>query len=66
MEIYIWQFRTKKKLSLCQLEELTGISKSTINNLENAKTSPTLRELELLAKAMDCKIVDLFDSDYKI
>lgn len=65
MEILTWQARTKKRITLVQLAKLTGISKSTLNNIENSKTSPTLMELEVIAKALGVKITDLFDSDYK-
>lgn len=65
MEVLTWQARTKKNLTLKQLEVLTGISKTTLNTIENGKTSPTLRQLEAIAIALDVKISDLFDSKYK-
>ena len=57
MKILTWQARNSKKV--------TGISKSTLNNIENEKVSPTIAELEAIAKALNMKITDLFDSDYK-
>lgn len=48
-----------------QLEQMTGISKTTLNYIENGVTSPTLRQLEAIASALDVKITDLFDSEYK-
>ncbi len=65
MEILLWNVRTQKGYTLKQLEKLSGVSKSTIDNIENGITSPTLYQLELLAKALDVKITDLFDSKYK-
>lgn len=65
MEILTWQARTDRDLTLKQLEALTGISKSTLNTIENGITSPTLRQLEAIAAALDVKITDLFDSEYK-
>lgn len=65
MEILTWQARTNKNLTLKQLEELTGISKTTLNTIENGKTSPTLRQLESIAIALDTRISDLYDSEYK-
>ena len=65
MEILTWQARTDRHLTLKQLEALTGISKSTLNTIENGITSPTLRQLEAIAAALDVKITDLFDSEYK-
>nr|DAO53222.1 MAG TPA: Helix-turn-helix XRE-family like protein [Caudoviricetes sp.] len=65
MEVLTWQARTKKKLTLVQLEALTGISKTTLNDIENGKTSPTLRQLYAIATALDCNVSDLYDCDRK-
>lgn len=65
MEILTWYARDRKNVTLMELSELTGISKSTLNNIENGKVSPTIEQLEIIAKALDCKISDLFDSLYK-
>ena len=65
MEILIWQARTKRCLSLRQLETLTGIGKTTLNNIENGRVSPTLQELETIARALDMRISELYESDYK-
>ena len=65
MKILTWQARTKQKITLIQLEKMTGISKTTLNYIENGITSPTLRQLETIAIALNVRITDLFDSDYK-
>lgn len=65
MEIRTWEARTAKNITLVQLSKMTGIGKSTLNNIENGKTSPTLFQLELIAIALGVKITDLFDSDCK-
>lgn len=65
MKILTWQARYNKKVTLVRLSKMTGISKSTLNNIENEKVSPTIAELEAIAKALRMKITDLFDSDYK-
>lgn len=65
MKILTWQARNNKKVTLVKLSKMTGISKSTLNNIENEKVSPTIAELEAIAKALNIKITDLFDSDYK-
>lgn len=65
MQIRLWEARTNKHLTLVQLAELTQLSKSTLNNIENAKTSPTLEQLETIAKALNVKISDLYESEYK-
>lgn len=48
-----------------RLAEKSGIGKSTLNNIENGKVSPTLFQLELVAIALGARITDLFESDYK-
>ena len=65
MEMLTWQARTKRGLTLRKLEELTGISRTTLNDIENGKVSPTLWELETIARALDMKISELYESDYK-
>lgn len=65
MEILTWYARHEKNITLKELEKMTGISKSTLNNIENNKVSPTLRQLEIIAKALNVKITDLFKSAYK-
>lgn len=63
MEILVWQIRDKKGVSLRKLERMTGISKSTLHNIENRKKSPTLDELEVIAKALKCAMTDLYESE---
>lgn len=65
MEILTWQARTNRNLTLKELAEKTGISKTTLNTIENGKTSPTLRQLEAIAIALDTTISVLYDSKYK-
>ena len=65
MEILTWQARNNKKVALVKLSGLTGISKSTLNNIENGRVSPTIKQLETIAKALGVKISDLYESQYK-
>lgn len=65
MNILTWQTRTKKGLTLKQLEAMTGIGKTTLNNIENGLVSPTLQQLETIARALGVKISDLYESEYK-
>lgn len=37
MKILTWQARNSKKVTLVKLSKMTGISKSTLNNIENEK-----------------------------
>ena len=43
-----------------ELAELTGIGESTLYDYESGRTSPTLRALEKIAKAMGVRIRDLY------
>lgn len=65
MKILIWRVRKSKHISLRELSSKTGIGKTTINDLENQKNSPTLMQLESIAKALECRITDLYESNYK-
>lgn len=65
MDILTWRARYMKGMTLEELAKLTGISKSTLNNIENGKTSPTLDQLKAIAKALDTRITLLFEDEYK-
>lgn len=65
MDILIWKIRQKMALTLRDMENLTGISRSAINNFENGKVSPTMNQMEYIAKNLNVRINDLFDSPYK-
>ena len=59
------EMRTAKGLTLMELAKKSGIGKSTLNNIENGKVSPTLFQLETIAIALEVRITDLFESEYK-
>ena len=63
--IKLWEIRTAKGLKLEAVAAVTGVSKSTLNSIENGKTSPTLANLEKIAKGLGCRISDLYESEYK-
>ncbi len=65
MKILTWYARNSRNLTLVESEKLTGISKSTLNNIENGKTSPTLLQLECIAKSLQMTISDLYESEYQ-
>lgn len=56
----IRDIRKSKGYSIMKVRELTGLSKSTISELENDKSSPTTETLGKLAKALDVNIEDFF------
>ena len=61
----LWNIRSERNITTRELANLSGISKSEINYIENERYSPRLSQLEKLAAALDIGIVDLFDSEYK-
>lgn len=61
MTYKVWQLRTAKGYSLRELEEISGVSKTIINNIENGKANPTIETLLLLAKALDVELSALFE-----
>ena len=65
MKILLNKIMYDKNISVRQLSMMTGISKSTINNIANGAYSPTLDNMELLAKALKVHISDLYESEYK-
>ncbi len=65
MEILLWQARTNKGWVLEQLEKKSGVSKATLNRIENGQTSPTMDVMEKVAKALNIRISDLYESEYK-
>lgn len=66
MKVLLWETRTSKGFTLMELAKKSGIGKSTLNNIENGKVSPTLFQLETIAIALGVKITDLFESEYKL
>lgn len=65
VRILLFDVRTSKGYTLRRLEEESGISRTTINNIENGKVSPTFDQMEKLAIVLGEKIENLYDSDYK-
>ncbi|MCI9641223.1 MAG: helix-turn-helix transcriptional regulator [Eubacterium sp.] len=47
-------------LSVRQLEELSGVGKTTINRIENGSGNPTVEVICQLAIALNCSPHDLF------
>lgn len=57
----IRNIRKSKGYSIMKIKEITGLSKSTISELENDKTSPTTETLNKLAKALDVPVSSFFN-----
>ncbi len=56
----LYQIRNERNVSLRKLAEISGISKSQINDIENNKHHPTVLTLCLLAAALDVSPYSLF------
>lgn len=57
----IWEVRTEKDLTLRQLEDLSGVSKSMIGYAENNLYDISVTTLCKLAKALDVKPEELYN-----
>ncbi|MGC4020401.1 MAG: helix-turn-helix transcriptional regulator [Muricomes sp.] len=55
----------EKNLSIRQVSRMTGVSKSTIQEIMNSYKSPTMNTMEKLAAGLKVKIESLYESDYK-
>ena len=65
MNILLREIREERKLSLRQMEILTGLSKSALSRIEKGEVSMTFHEAELIAEGLHIGIVDLFESAVK-
>nr|DAJ98171.1 MAG TPA: helix-turn-helix domain protein [Caudoviricetes sp.] len=65
MKILLDKIMISKNLTIRQVSNLTGISKSSIQRIMNNEISPSADTLELLAKGLKVHISDLLESPYK-
>lgn len=61
---HLWQIRHIRGITLVELEKMTGLGKTTLNNIENGKVSPTIYEVERICEALEITFKELFDSRY--
>ncbi|GEM_PF-1207310 len=59
--IHIYRIRTEKRISLRHLADLSGVGKTTINEIENGNKFPTLDTLVKIAEALEVDAKILFD-----
>ncbi len=62
--IRLWEIRHEKGITLMELQKLTGLGKTTLNNIENGKVSPTIYEVEKICRSLNVTFKELFDSDF--
>lgn len=60
VKFHIKEVREKKGISIRQLGELSGVSKSHISDIEKGRRMPTVYILCVLATAMDVVPAELF------
>ena len=60
VEYRVFEYREKAGLTLTELAEISGVSKSQINRIENGQTDPTVYTICLLAKALGVQPSELF------
>ena len=65
MRMLLDKIMYSKNLTVRQVSILTGIPKSTINDIMNHKKMPRMDTMEKLAAGLKVKISDLYDSEYK-
>ena len=64
MKILLGEIMYKKNLTVRQVSIMTGIPKSSINDIMNGKM-PRMDTMEKLAAGLKIKISDLYESPYK-
>ena len=66
MKLLIFEMRSKRKITLRELEKMTGISRSTLSRYEKSgNEDANIKNIEKIAKVFNCKMTDLFESEYK-
>ena len=64
MKILLSEIMYSKKLTIRQVSYLTDIPRSTISDICNG-TIPRLDTLENIARGLNLRISDLYESDFK-
>ena len=59
----IKELRTRRRITLQELANRTGLTKSFLSQLERDLTSPSVNSLEKIARALDTKVALLFEKD---
>ena len=65
MIILLKDVRKAQKITLRELAKRSGMTKSTLYNIEIGRHSPTMIEMENIAAALGATISDLYESEYK-
>lgn len=65
MKILLGEILNNKNLTVRQAVRLTGVPRSTLEDIINGRSSPRLSTLEQIAKGLKIHITDLYESPYK-
>ena len=65
MKILLGEVMIERDITYKELAELSGISKSTLHRIAMRSISPTMDNMERIAMALNMRITDLYDSQYK-
>jgi len=57
------QLRSERGLTQAALAELVGVSRKTVNTVENGVFIPSTVVALRLARALDCRVEDIFSLD---
>nr|WP_211095363.1 helix-turn-helix transcriptional regulator [Yoonia maricola] len=58
--VHLRVYRAQAKLTQAELANLIGVSRKTINTIENGVFTPSTTLALTLAKALNCSVHDLF------
>jgi len=61
--IKLKQIRTKRNLSLSELEKITGVSKSMLGQIERNESNPTVNTMWKIAKGLDVSFSYFIEED---
>ncbi|OCL26525.1 DNA-binding protein [Orenia metallireducens] len=61
--IKLRQIRTKRNLSLSELEKMTGVSKSMLGQIERNESNPTVNTMWKIAKGLDVSFSYFIEED---
>ncbi len=64
IKILLKEIRTSKGISLRQLEEMSGVSRTHLNAIENQQKEPRISILVKIAKALEVQIEELYEVEW--
>ena len=65
MKILLGEIMFEKNITYPELERLSGVSRSTLHRMANGQKTNSIEHLEQIAKALNMRISDLYESDWK-